>query len=192
MLLCLWKATKEDGSIPQPNLPHMEYTPRPDFQHLIPLHRTDDIGITQTPTDYESVKSEMSLPMGFGKLNMSNRRDSLQQAGVRQPALFRCLNLEARRNTARAFAGVLRPAASCMQRYKNFCDFVGRRPFPVAADAILLWICLLRPGGTSGVYLAHVTQAAILIRHPTDWLDAEIQPVSPGGEECTCCLIPVS
>ena len=35
MLLWLWQAAREDGSLARPTLPHMEHTPEPDFQNQI-------------------------------------------------------------------------------------------------------------------------------------------------------------
>ena len=86
----------------------------------------------------------------------------------------------AKRNTLRAFAGSLRPAASGMQGFYNFCQFPGRPPFPVDTDTVLLRSTMFRPGRTFGQYIAHVMKASILLRQPTDWLTPDVRSASRG------------
>ena len=111
---------------------------------------------------------------------MANRCDARMLTDSRHPSLLCFLNLAAQRNTVRAFSGPPFPAASGMQSYKNFCDFVGRRPFAVASDTVLLRVGLFRPWVTFGIYLSHLMKASILLRQPTDWLTAEVRSVSSG------------
>ena len=179
MLIRLRNAAREDGSSHQPTIPQMEYTPGPDFQNLI-SPRAGDIRQTQISTDYKSMKSEAAAPPDFESLSMANRRDVLKLTDAREPAIIGCLHLEAHRNTVRAFAGPLLPAASGMPRYKNFCDFVGRNPSPAASETVRLLGGLFRPGKTFGIYLPYVMMTSSLLRRPTGWLTAEIRAVPHG------------
>ena len=84
------------------------------------------------------------------------------------------------RNTLIAFAGSLRPAASGMQSFENFCDFAGRRPFTVQTDTVLLWSNISKPGRTVAHYMAHLMKATILLKQPMDWMCPDIKSVVRG------------
>ena len=88
--------------------------------------------------------------------------------------------LGAKRNTIRAFARALRPAAPGMQSFKNFREFTGRTPFPVRTDTSLLWSNMFKPGRTLAMYAVRLTKAAILLKQPTDWMLPDIKSAIRG------------
>ena len=86
----------------------------------------------------------------------------------------------AQRNAVRAFAGSIRPAASGMQSYLNFCGFHRRPTSPAQADTILKRSGLFRPTRTFAQYLAHVMKACILLHQPTGWMSPAIKSAARG------------
>ena len=101
-------------------------------------------------------------------------------AGLLDYDVIRQCNLGALRDTVRAFAGSLRPAASGMLSYLNFRQFNGRAPFPVQTDSVLLRSALFKHGRAFAQYLSHVMKASILKRGPTDLLRPAIRSVARG------------
>ena len=180
MLIWLWQAAREDDGPNRPNLPFRLHTPSPDLQELIVPLRKKHIDSTHIALDYSAMKVSLGLPASFDGLSNANKCGLLERSGAEQLAILRLLNLGAQRNTLRAFAGSLRPAASGMQSYLNFCAFLKRPCFPVDSDTVLLWSALFRPNGTFGLYLSHVMKAAILLGQPTDWLTPKVRSAANG------------
>ena len=106
--------------------------------------------------------------------------DQLRTSQAYSLAIANFLTLGAKRDTLRAFAGSLRPAASGAQSFKNICDFVGRTPFPVATDTVLMWSNMFKPGRACANYGALLTKATILLKHPNDWMCPDIKAVVRG------------
>ena len=168
MLIWLWQAVRGDDSPNRPNLPFRLHAPGPDLQSLIVSLRKRRIDSTAIAADYEALKTALGIPPSSGGLSNANKCDLLQRPGADKLTAIQLLNLDAQRNTIRAFAGSLRPAASGMQRYQNFRTSLNRPCFPVDSDTILLWGPLFRPNGVFGLYLSHVMKAAVLLAQPTD------------------------
>ena len=180
MLLWLWQAVREVESPNRPSLPFRLHTPGPDFQKLITSLRRKNIGDTDITIEYEALKASLGLSADFEGLSNTAKCARLKDTKADQLTILRLLDLSAQRNTLRAFAGSLRPAASGMQSYLNFCTFMDRPCFPVDSDTIVLWSALFRPTGTFGLYLTHVMKACILLRQPTDWLSPNIRSAAKG------------
>ena len=162
------------------SLPVALYTLQPDFQELILSLRKGHIDSAQISMGYVNHRAELGLRENFEKLSNTTKREALADTGAGDSRILQVLDLSAKRNTVMLFAVSLRSAASGMRGYKNFCDFTGRPPFPVDADAILLWSGLFRPGKTFGLYLPHVMKAAILLRYPTGLLTPAVRAAARG------------
>ena len=67
-----------------------------------------------------------------------------------------------------------------MHRYLNLHRFLGRRPFPVDDDAVVLRSTMFRPGRTVWRYTTHIATAPILLRHPADWLKRGVKSAATG------------
>ena len=180
MLLMMWQAARLEAT------PHRRAPPAADsvdfesFRSMIMSLRHDSIHDTGVARDYAAMKEELSPPPDYELLSMANKCTSLANCGAGNFRIHRFLDLGAKRNTLRAFACSLRPAASGMQSYLNFCPFMQRPTFPVCSDAVLLWSATFRPGRTFAQYIAHLTKASILMRQPTDWLVPDVRAVSRG------------
>ena len=180
MILLLWQAAKQDASgFPVAKVGQAPPTIR-EFQNLIYSLRTDNIDETDICRKLDSVGRELGLPKNFESFSQAKKCDFLGGADLLQGQIDEYLSLAAQRNTARAFAGSLRPAASGMQSYLNFCHFHGRPPFPVQTDSVLKWSGLFRPTRTFKQYLAHLMKACILLHQPTDWVTPAIRSVARG------------
>ena len=103
-----------------------------------------------------------------------------QPCNAHPDAILELFTLGAKRNTLRAFAGSLRPAASGMLSYLNFCIFADKPVFPVGPNTARLRSCLFRPGRTFAQYLSHLMKATILLQQPTDWMSPDIRSVARG------------
>ena len=180
MLIWVWQAARTDHEPSRTALPRSAYTPPSDFQELICSLRADSIQDTGIGRDYTDLRRDLSLPVGFDNLSTAAKYSALSNSGADSSRILKFLSLAAQRNTIRAFAGSLRPAASGMQNYKNFCEYIGRPALPVQSDTVLLWSGLFRPGRTYSQYLAHVMKASILLRHPTDWITPDVRSVAKG------------
>ena len=106
--------------------------------------------------------------------------EDLLQAEADSLDIANFISIGANRNTLRAFAGSLRPAASCMQSFKNFCEFFGRQPFPIQTDTVILRINMFKPCRALAQYMAHLMKAAVLLKRPPDWMCPEIKSVARG------------
>ena len=122
------------------------------------------------------------LPANFEALPHSNKRLKLNEAGLFPGQINELLSLSAQRNTVRALAGSLRPAASGVQSYKNFCGFIRRPLFRPMWMRYSNGADFFRTGRTFAQYLAHVMKACILPQQPTDWMSPAIKSVARGLE----------
>ena len=147
MLIWIWQAARGDSIPYRPNLPFRLDSPNPDLQNLIYSIRKKEIDATQISIDYDLLESSLGLASSCEALSTSGKCDLLSRSDASPMVILRRLNLGAQRTTVRAFACSLRPAASCVQSYKNFRDFANRSCFPADADTILLRSALFRPGG---------------------------------------------
>ena len=94
----------------QRTLPAAEGVDTDSFQSLIMSLRHDSIHDTGVARDYAAMKDELSLPSDFESLSMANKCTALANCGAGEFQIHRFLDLGAKRNTLRAFAGSLRPA----------------------------------------------------------------------------------
>lgn len=144
--------------------------------------RKDDIGSTDTALEYESAKWDFDLPPGYELLSAAAKSEAINMPDIHPSDRMEFLDLSARKNALRAFSWPLRPAASGMQSYLDRCHCAKRAPLPISADSITLWVGLFRTGETFGFYRAHFTKAAIVLRHPADWITPDIRAAPRGLE----------
>ena len=123
MIIWIWQAARRDSAPCHASRPHAEFTPPDDFQALILNLRTDSVGDTEIGMEYAATGREFGLEPNFESLPMARKLLFLHERGIEPTRILKFLDLGARRNTLRAFAGSLRPAASGMQSYLNFCTF---------------------------------------------------------------------
>ena len=170
----------QDSSPNRPSRPFRLHTPSPDLQSITFSMRKSHIDLTQIVTDYDALNATRGLSESFDSLSTAYKCDHLRLPGAHPMVILRLLNLGSQRNTLRALAGPLRPAASGVQSYKNFCDFARRPPFPADSGTILLRSALFRSGKTFGIYSTHVMKAAILLGQPTDWPTPNVRSLAKG------------
>ena len=180
MLVMLWQAARSDASAHTMSLLDKALVSPEAFHALILSLRHESIRDTDTVPEYEEMRRGPAIHPDFDELSASNKRSALSRTGLGQFRILKLLDLGAKRNTPRSFAGSLRPAASGMQNYLNFCQFLGRTPFPVDTDTVLLRSAMFRPGRTFGQYIAHLMKAVILLRQPTDSLTPDVRSVPRG------------
>ena len=180
MLIWICQSTRGDSSPYRPNLPFRLGAPNPDLRRMIYSIRKKDIDATQIAIGYDRLQSSIGLASSFESLSTSGKCDLIPRPGASTMVIIRLLNLGSQRNTIRAFAGSLRPAAPFVQSYKNFRDFANRPAFPAEADTVLLWSALFPPWETFGLYLVRVMKAAVLLGQPTDWLTPKVKSGAEG------------
>ena len=117
---------------------------------------------------------------GLRGVSNSDKCQSMMICGAPETRAIGIFHLGSQRNTMRAYAGSLRPAASGTKSYKNCPDPPGRPSFLAQAEKILLRIALFRPGQTSGQYLTRVAKASIPTRRPTGGLTPVVRTVAKG------------
>ena len=83
--------------------------------------KTDSVANTDIGEEYARLGREFGLPENFELLSMAGDIQALNANLIEPARILRFLDLGAKRNTLRDFAGSLRPAASGMQSYSNFC-----------------------------------------------------------------------
>ena len=130
--------------------------------------------------DYMDSALSLHLPPDFASFAAAREVDFLRTSGADSLPIANFPTLGAKRNTLRAFALSLRPAAPGMQSFKNFIEVIGRRPCPVVTDTVLMWSNMFMPDRTFAQYVAHLTRAAILLKPPTAWMCPDIKAVVHG------------
>ena len=179
-ILLTWLAVRQDcGGFPVMGV-GLEPPSLRDFQNLTDSIRTESIEDAAALRDYRDERRSPGLPPNYERLSAAKKMDCLRETGADPLAITGFLTLGAKRSTLRAFAGSLRPAASGMQSFLNFCTLTGRKPCPVQADTALLWSNMFQPGSTFQMYMAHLAKAAILSKQPTDWMCPDIKSVMRG------------
>ena len=164
-----------------PSTPHRLLCAASDLQSPILSLRTDDINLAGRVREYEDLKHDLGLPPDFERRLQAAKRDAIRSINARPGEIHQLFSLGARRNTIRAFAGSLRPAASGMQSRLNCCIFAGKPGFPAQPDTVRLWSFLFRPGRAFRLYLSHLMKATtILLHQPTDWMSPDIRSVARG------------
>ena len=148
MILMLWQAARTLVTRGATSAKGLIVPDSTDLQNLIFSLRKDHISSTDTIREYESLKRELDIPPGYENLTAAAKADALNRPDIRPTERLKVLDLAARMNVIRAFAGSLRPAASGMQSYLNFCHFARREPFPISSDSVRLWSGFFRPGKT--------------------------------------------
>ena len=180
MILLLWQAAKQDISGFADTKVGQAPPAIREFRNLIYSIRTEKIEDTDICRKFDELGKDFGPPSNFEAFSQAKKCSILGEADLYQGQIDEYLSLAARRNTVRAFAGSLRPAASGMQSYLDFFRFHRRSPFPAQTDTVLKWSGLFRPARTFKQYLAHVTKACILLHQPTGWLTPAIKSVARG------------
>ena len=123
MIIWILQASRHDSAPCHTSSPRAECTPPGDPQALISTPRTDSAGDTDIGAEYATIKREFGLSPNFEALSMAAKLLFLHEQNIDPTRIAKFLDLAARRNTARASAGPLRPASSGVQSYLNFCTF---------------------------------------------------------------------
>ena len=85
--------------------------------------RTNSADETSIGAEYAKIGREFGLAPNFAAMSTTDKLHLLHDRGNEPTRSLKFLDLGVRRNTMRDVAGSLRPAASGMQSYLNFCTF---------------------------------------------------------------------
>ena len=132
MLIWIRQAASRDSSPYRTTRPRAEYTPPDAPQCIILSLRADNLANTEIGEEYAILGREFGLPWNFELLPTSDKLEALNARHIEPTRILRFLDLVAKRYTARAFAGLLRPAASGTQSYLGFCTFGLFSPYTVS------------------------------------------------------------
>ena len=138
MSIWIWQASRHDSSPCRITKPHAEHTPPDGFHGMIRSLRTDNMANADIGEEYSCMGREFGLPENFELLSMSDKLVAPNARHIEPTRILRFLDLGAKRNTLRAFAGSLRPAAPGAQSYLNFCIFGIHTPDAALRAAIRL------------------------------------------------------
>ena len=174
MLSWIWQAAQQDLQPSRITRPHADFAQPEDSHALICLPRADSAQDPGIGSEFVDFRRKFPIPHGYGDLSTAEKYSILSRSVEAASRISQLPNLPAHLNNLRAFAGSLRPAASGVRNYKNFCDFIGRPAFPVQTDTVLLRGGLFRLWRTFSQYITHVANASILLRHPADWMAPDI------------------
>ena len=172
----IWQASRDDSSTQRPTLPPMEYAPAPGFRNLIFSLQTNHMDLARMSADCDGIRLDLGRCAGF-RTRRNATHAPIGSASDDNHAATES-RIEAKRDTR--FCLIFATGGLWVGTYGNFREFINRPELPAEADAIILRVGLLRPGGTLGMYLPHVANASIVLRKPTNWVAYNARSVSNG------------
>ena len=139
----------------------------------------DDCGIAQAR---KALGIRIGIPANYDKLTPGNKTKWLLNCTAPTLLIDEFIEKGRELNVLRATQGPLRPVASGIKSYANFCAARNRPWFPPTETSVKEWSTSFNPGRSYQNYLRHLQKACFLLDQPTPWLTQAVKTLAAGLE----------